>query len=112
MKLKIVENSSRKENQLWQISTDWCLFCWDRHRELHVLKLKHVYVDPEKKFVTKHFKHSGPESGDIKLAQQILSKIKITGFPTFVVYKTDGTLSETDNHYDRLVKKYNIPTMN
>jgi len=108
MKIKIVEQTG--ENILVQLSVSWCGPCKIYQRELYDKGIKHIYINPEEKFVTKHFS-SKVSPGDINLAKTILKKVgQIKSWPTFAVYKADGTVEVAEpSHipYD-LIKKYNI----
>ena len=106
MKIKIVEQAGR--NTLVQLSTEWCSACKVTQKMLYDRGIRHIYINPEDKFVVNYF---SAEPGDIQLAIEIIKKVgKIKGWPTFAVYKADGTLELANPTYDprNLIKKYNI----
>lgn len=106
MKIRILEQAA--ENILCQISVSWCGACYDRSKELADAGVKHHYINPEEKFVVK-FNSLDPERGDINLAKAVLKAIgEIEAYPTFAVYKKDGTIEVGGSDPWPLVNKYRI----
>lgn len=108
MKIKIVEQAGK--NTLVQLSTEWCGACKVTHKMLYDNRIRHIYINPEDKFVVNFFSEK-PEPGDIQLAIEIIKKVgKIQAWPTFAVYKADGTIELANPPHDprSLTEKYNI----
>jgi protein disulfide-isomerase len=94
---------AEKENKLVLLDftgSDWCGWCMKLHAETFS---KSEFADYAKKnlvLVEVDFPNNKPQSDELKAANKALAeKYKVTGYPTLVVMKPDGTVVWKQNGY-------------